>query len=75
MATTEHFDEWWEAFDTCRERNCPMRVGVGSGGGEWKIFPSGTAQPLNESARLIDANESVNAPGGPFGSPEEGGFK
>lgn len=57
MRTVEAFSMWWEAFDTCRERNRPLVVTVGPEGGEWKIFPSGRCEALNDMARRIDACE------------------
>jgi hypothetical protein len=37
----KEFDEMWQAFDWCRERNSPAIVMVA--GKKWKIYPSGAA--------------------------------
>ena len=44
----ERFEAWEYVFDTCRERNKPMRVQIGDE--RWKVFPSGRAEPLNKAA-------------------------
>ncbi len=45
IAATERFEDWYDAFDTCRERKRPIDVCVPEGTGyEYAhIFPSGAA--------------------------------
>ena len=43
--TVKQFNTWEEAFDYCRERNCPVIIKVD--GETAKIFPSGAAKTLD----------------------------
>ena len=56
----KRFDSWQEAYDTCREGNCPMIAEVN--GERLKIFPSGTYQcvlsPCGCAAALREMQEA-----------------
>jgi len=41
-------DNWSQAFDYCREGDCPVVVIVNDE--VWKLFPSGKAWPLGKAA-------------------------
>lgn len=41
---TEEFKEWWEAFDTCREKNHPIIARVKDE--ICKIYPSGSSKAI-----------------------------
>ena len=52
--TSQRFETWNHAFDTCREVNAPMVVTVD--GETLKIFPSGhSVDPYEKRNGLIDA--------------------
>ena len=58
MNRYEKFDDWSEAFDTCRERNKPLLVTVWDEGSDAyidaKIFPSGAVKEIR--ARTAEVN-------------------
>jgi len=49
----KQFDEMWQAFDYCRERNSPTTVVVA--GKKWKVYPSGAAHRIGtaEPSRVM----------------------
>lgn len=57
----ELFDEWSDAFDTCRERNRPITVKVGEEPVE-VIFPSGMSRRVVSADGVFECEKDWTKP-------------